>query len=99
MIPNCPVTPEYIKNSNTIFGPDVTSLKGEMVRWKPNPVVVNYIKIPKEILQLQKTVSVAADIMFVNEMEFLARISIHMKFTTVQYLGKNMTVNISNLYI
>ena len=31
IIPNCPVIRDYIKNSNTTFGPDDTSLKGKNV--------------------------------------------------------------------
>ena len=58
-------------------------------------MVSNYIKTPKDILQLHKTVSVVADIIFVNSMEFLVRISRNAKFTAVQYLGKRMTGNIS----
>ena len=79
MIPNSPVTLDDIKNSNKIFGPDVPSLKGEMVRQKSKPMVSNYVKIPKEVLQLHKTVLVAAYIMFVNGMEFLIIIYRHVK--------------------
>ena len=57
-------------------------------------MVLNYIKILKYILYLKKAVVVVADIMFVNVMEFLVNISIHVKFTTVQYLGKITTGNI-----
>ena len=39
--------------------------------------------------------SVVEDIMFVNGMEFLVSISIHVKFTMVHYIGKNTTGNIS----
>ena len=95
IIPNCPVILDYIKNYNTIFGPDVTSLKGKMSRRKPKPVVSNYVKIPKDILQLHKTVLLAADIMFVNGMALLVSISRHVKFTTAQYIGKRMMGNIS----
>ena len=95
MIPNCLVTLDYIKNSNTIFVPKIPSLKGEMVRRKSNTVVSNYINILKEILQLNKMVAVAADIMFVNGMAFLVSIYTHVTFTTVQYLVKSMTGNIS----
>ena len=57
-------------------------------------MVLNYIKILKDILYLQKAVVVVADIMFVNVMVFLVSIYIHVKFTTVQYLGKSTTGNI-----
>ena len=57
-------------------------------------MVLNYIKILKDILYLQKAVVVVADIMFVNVMAFLVNISIHVKFIMVQYLGKITTGNI-----
>ena len=83
MIPNFHVTLDYIKNANTIFGPGLPSLKGKMMRRKPKPVFSNYIKILKDILQLQKIFSVVADIMFFNGMSFLVSISRHVKFTIV----------------
>ena len=95
IIPNCPVNPNEIKNANTIFGPDVTSLKGKIVRRQTKPVVSNYIKIPKETLQLHKTVLGAEELIFVNGMDLLVRISRHVKFTTAQYLGKSTTGNMS----
>ena len=49
MIPNYPVTLEYTKNSDTIFGPDALSLKGKMVRRKLKPVVSNYVNTHLEI--------------------------------------------------
>ena len=96
IIPNCPITLDDIKNSNTIFGPTVSSLKEKMLRWKPKPVVSSYVKILKESLQLYKTVSVAADILFVNGMAFLVIISRNLKFTILQYIGKMTTDNIYN---
>ena len=53
------------------------------------------MKIPKEILQLHKTVSVTTDLMFVNKMTFLVSIFRHVKFTMIQYIGKRVTGNIS----
>ena len=95
MITNFHVTLDYIKNANTIFGPSLPSLKVKMMRRKPKPVFSNYIKILKDILQLQKIFSVVADIMFFNGMSFLVSISRHVKFTIVQYLRKRKTGNIS----
>ena len=94
IIPNFHVTLGDINNSNTIFGPDFSSLKGKMVRLQPKPLVSNYINTPKDILQLHKMVSVEAEIMFVNRMAFLVSISRHVKFTTVLYLGKRTMSNI-----
>ena len=83
MMPKCLVSLNDINNSNTIFGPNVLSLKVKMVRRKTKPVISNYVNIPKEILQLHKMVLVAADIMFVNRVTFLVSIPRHVKFTKV----------------
>ena len=44
---------------------------------------------------MHQTVSMVEDMMFFNEVGFLMIISINIKFTTVQYVGKHMTVNLS----
>ena len=97
MITNCTVTLDDTNNSNTIFGPNTSSLKEEMKSWQPNPMVSNYINIPEKIIQLHKTVSVSmpAEMMFVTGMIFLVIISRHVKFTTMQYLRKRKTGDIS----
>ena len=66
-----------------------------MVSRKPKPVVSNYIKMSKYILKLHKILLVSVDIIFSNRIAFLVRISRHVKFTTVKYLGKMKTGNIS----
>ena len=76
MIPNFSVALYDIKNDNTIFGPEIPSLKRVMVRPKPKTMVLNYITILKDIPQLHKTVAVVSDI--------LINISRHVKFTMFQ---------------
>ena len=44
---------------------------------------------------MHKTVAVVEYMIFVNEIGFLVIISSNIKFTTVQYVGKQMTVNLS----
>ena len=51
MIVNCPVTFDDVKNAKLIFGPDITSLKEKSVRRKPDSVIMDYVEIPKEILE------------------------------------------------
>ena len=46
IIVNCPV--------NLIFGPDITLLQGTLVRHKPASVVMDYVEIPREILNSRK---------------------------------------------
>ena len=44
---------------------------------------------------MHQTVTVEADMIFVNRTRFLVRISRHIKFTTVQYVGKHTAGNLS----
>jgi hypothetical protein len=86
MIKNFPVTSTDVANANTIFGPDLTTLKGKTVRITPTPVATDYVQILKEIMSLNRNVTLAIDIMFVNGLPFLVSISRKIKFTTVGYL-------------
>ena len=43
VIANCPVTVEDVFAAEKIFGPDVSSLKGESMRSKPKPMVKDHI--------------------------------------------------------
>jgi hypothetical protein len=54
MITNCPVTPTDISAANKIFGPNVASIKGKTDRVTQEPVLTSYVKVPPEILDLNK---------------------------------------------
>ena len=83
---NCPVTFDDVKNSNLIFGPDITILKGKSVRHEPDSVVIDYVEIPSETPDLRKEVELSTDIMFVNKLPFLVSIILGLKVTTIEYL-------------
>ena len=68
MIVNCPVIFDDVKNAKLIFGPDITSLKGKLVRRKPAGVVTDYIDIPRETLKLRKELKVLTEIIFINKL-------------------------------
>ena len=51
---NYPMTYEYLKNAKLSFGPDVTLLKGKLVRRKPDSIVNDYVEIPWEIIESRK---------------------------------------------
>jgi hypothetical protein len=82
MIRNCPVKPEDISAANKIFGPNVASLKGKTVRATQDPVLTEYVQIPREIVDLNKNVTITADIMFVGGIGFMITSSRGIKFTT-----------------
>jgi hypothetical protein len=88
------VTPIDIDNAYKLFGDDIASLRGKTVRTTPDPVIADYVEIPKEILDLNKDLTVAADIIFVNGMPFVTSISRKVKFTTIQYVTSRSETNL-----
>jgi hypothetical protein len=89
LILNFPVTPNDI-NTAKKNGPNVTSLKGKTIRNTQEPVLKEYVKIPKDILDLNKDVTLTADVMFVDGLGFLTTTSRKIKFTTSEYVQKQI---------
>ena len=71
MIPNCPIDVNDITNARDIWGPDLASLRGKTVRPTPAPVVAKYVAVPKLVIDRNKTVTLAADVFFVDGTRFL----------------------------
>jgi hypothetical protein len=86
MIKNCSVTSTDIDNAHTLFDDDIATPRGKTVRNTQDPVMADYVEIPKEILDLNKEVTMAADMMFVNELPFVTTISRKINFATIEYM-------------
>jgi hypothetical protein len=98
MITNCPVSPIAITNVNKIFGPNIATLKGKTVRRTPEGVMTEYVEVPSKIINLNKNVTLAVDIMFVCGLPFMVNISREIKFTTVEYLpGQRQPILVNSL--
>jgi hypothetical protein len=96
MITACPVTPTDINAANKIFGPNVASLKGKTVRATQEPVLTSYVKVPQGIVDLNKEVAIAADVMSVNGLGFMITGSRGVKFTTSEYVPTQSKANLIN---
>jgi hypothetical protein len=67
-----------------IYGPSIPALKGKSVRRSPEKVVTDLIEIPKQRLEANASVSLSADVLFVNTIPFFATISRNTKFTMTE---------------
>jgi hypothetical protein len=56
--------------------------------------MADYVEIPKAILDLNKDVTMAADVMFVNGLPFVTTISRKRKFTTIEYVTSRSEPNL-----
>jgi hypothetical protein len=57
--------------------------------------MADYVEIPRAILDLNKDVTMAADIMFVNGILFVTTISRKIKFTTIEYVTSRSEPNLT----
>ena len=71
----CPVDPVDVTHSLANFGPNRPDLRGKSVRQKPQRVEPEWVEIPRGIRDLLKTVTLTADVMFVNVIAFLTTLS------------------------
>ena len=85
MISNCPVTANAVKNAHQIFGPDLAGIRGRMVRRPPESVTTDYVQIPRAILERHQLVTLAVDVMFVNEVPFLVSVARGLNLVTAKF--------------
>ncbi len=93
LITNCPITVQDVEHANHIFGPDLTNLRGKMIRTKPEHVHIEYLQIPWDFVELHKYVTLVADVMFANRLPFLVTSLQGISLVTIEYL-KSRTANI-----
>ena len=94
MIPNCPIDANDA-NAHDIWGPDLASLRGKTVRRTPAPVVAEFVAVPKSVIDHNKTVTLAADVFFVDGTGFLMTVSRNIKFITAEYVATRTAKNLS----
>jgi len=105
LIHNCDVTVQDVTNATNIFGKSIFELKGKTARARPDPVIENYVAVPKGIAERHKNVSLCIDFMFVQSVVMLVTVSKNIKFTTLSVMKSRSLreterelMNIINLY-
>jgi hypothetical protein len=73
--PMLPVTPQAVDHANKLFGPDLAGVRGRTVRKRPEHVAIEYMEIPKSIVERFSAVKLAVDVMFVDSVPFLVSVS------------------------
>ena len=76
--------------AESIFGPDIGTVKGKTTRRKPIPVVDDMIEIPSELVPVQEDVTLTLDGITVNSLTFLTTISKHLFYCTTHYMPSTM---------
>jgi hypothetical protein len=94
MIKNCTVIPSDIDNAHKLFGDGIATLRGKTVRNTQDAMIADCVAIPKEIMDLNKEVIMAADVMFVNGMLFVTTLSRKIKFSTIEYVPSRSEPNL-----
>ena len=101
MITNCPVSPATVLNAYSIFGPNLAGVRGQTVRRPPESVTMNHVQIPKALLERHQRVTLAVEVMFVNEVPFLVSISRGLNLVTAEYtpshMAKQLTAGITRV--
>jgi hypothetical protein len=91
-----PVTVQDVEVAISIWGKNISALKGKTTRKKSIPVARDYVKVPTEFLKLHKEVFLTADIFFLNRIPFFLTLSCKICFTAVNHLA-NRTVLCGNI--
>ena len=98
MIPDwCPITTENIKHADTPFGPDLATARGKTVWRKPTRVVTDYVDIPRTLIDINKQVTLAVDVMFVNLVPFLVSDSRTINLITIEHAPKCTATKLGKL--
>ena len=75
MLKNNNVSPAAVSNAHTLFGPDLANVRGKTVRIRPDPVVENYVAIPRDFVVANKHLTLVAEVFFVDGIPFLLTLS------------------------
>ena len=82
---DCPITIDDVKNAHLIWGDDLANKRGKTVRRKPDRVEADYVEIPRALLFAHESVTLVADVFFVNLVPFLVSTSRNINLITIEH--------------
>ncbi len=85
LLKDCPVANDNIKNAHTFYGPDLTTIRGKTVWCKPTRVVTDYVDIPWALFDVNQSVTLATDVMFINLVPFLVSVLCNINLITIEH--------------
>jgi hypothetical protein len=85
-IKDCPVTVKDINVAQSVWGKDISALKGKTVRKKFTPVCGGEMKVSRYLLKLDKDVTMTINIFFVTGIWFCLMLSHKINFMSATHL-------------
>jgi hypothetical protein len=93
LIVNNLITQKDIDIAESIFGPEIGSLKGKTIRKTPIPVIDDFIELPRELFEQQEKIVLCIDGIKVNGLTFLTTISKNIFYRTAQFIETKAVSN------
>ena len=85
-IKNNPITARDVNIALKMLGKSKYRVEGKLVRNQPDAVITEYFPVPTSIFDYYKNFVLSVDVLFVNQIPFLASISKNIHYGTVKAL-------------
>ena len=96
LLHDCPTTLTDVSNAKTIYGPSLPRMKGTSVRTKPVRAEPEYVRIPREIVEMNRYVTLVGDVLFVCGLPFLISMSRRIRFVTLEFVPRRTAKELTN---
>jgi hypothetical protein len=82
------LTAKDTSNARRIFGPSLPCIQGKWTRGRPEMVRLDYMTLPRELVEVNNYETLAADVMFVSGLPFLVTLSRQKRYVAVQFVPR-----------
>ena len=92
-ISNVPVIKYDVSDAEN-FCTDTCSLKWKIVRKRPGSIPINYLMVPKYLLEYHKAVTLKIEIVFINKITSVVRPSMSIKFNASKHVTNSNEITV-----